>query len=580
MIPRQEAAMRVVCIAVVALISIGALDAPPVIVGGQDKPADVILVSGRVVTMDPGRPKAEAIAVRDGRILFVGATAQVSSLKGPGTRVIDLGGMTVVPGLVDGHLHFAGLAGDGRALDLGEAKSEAEAAELVRRAAGRATAAGEWITGANWHTGNWTREAWPTRQSLDQAAPNHPVLLSGMHGHASWANSKALAAAGIDRQTADPPGGKILRDGAGDATGILIENAQALVRDKVQERPGSSLKDRIKASVRLALSYGFTGAHDMGTSLETIEAYKELIAAREFPFRINAYPRVVNAGPLLDRILSAGRYEDPDLRLQVRGVKVSIDGALGARGAALMAPYSDDPANLGVIRVPYDQLYLIVEKSLKAGFTAAIHAIGDRGNQMALDAVEQALARVPVKDHRIRIEHAQVLRPADIPRFADLGLVVSWQWMHCTLDMPWAEKRVGPARIRTSYAWRTLLDSGARMVGGSDEGARTFSPFMGIHAAITRQDAAGSPGDGWYPGQRLTRDEALRSYTADAAYVAFQEARSGMLAPGKLADLTVLSKDIMTVSPADILRTEAMLTMVGGQVVFERPAGTSSSRAQ
>ena len=535
-----------------------------------DRPADVILVSGRVYTMDPDRPRADAIAVRDGRILFVGATGHVTALAGPATKIVNLQERTVVPGLVDGHLHFASLAADAGTVDLSETTSEAEAAEIVRRAAARA-AADAWIVGSGWHTGNWGVEGWPTRKSLDAAAADRPVVLSGMHGHASWVNTKALAAAGIERGTPDPPGGRILRDKSGEATGVLIENAQALAQAKVPEQSTTSLSDRILKSVQLALSYGVTGAHDMGTSLETIDAYKALIAAGRFPFRINAYPRVVNSGATLDRILAAGRYQDADLRLQVRGVKVSIDGALGARGAALLAPYSDDPSTLGVIRVPYDELYLILEKSLKAGFTVAIHAIGDRANQIALDAVEQALKRVPVKDHRIRIEHAQVLRPGDVPRFAELGVLASWQWIHCTLDMPWAEKRIGAERMATSYAWRTLMATGARIVGGSDEGAKTFSPFMAIHAAVTRQDAKGNPRDGWYPAQRLTREEAVRSYTTDPAFAAFQEVRMGMLAPGKLADLAVLSRDIMTIPPEDILRTEAVLTMVGGQIVFERP---------
>jgi predicted amidohydrolase YtcJ len=413
-----------------------------------DRPPDVILINGRIVTMDPGRPGAEAIAVRDGRVLFVGTTGQVSTLKGPSTRTIDLRDRTVVPGFVDGHLRFAALA-DG-----------------------------------------------------DQSS--------------------------------------------------------------------APLQDRISRSVQLALSYGVTGAHDMGATLETIEAYKALVAAGKFPFRINAYPTASDASGELDRILAAGRYEDAGARLQVRGVHVSIDGALADRGAALTAPYSDDPSTTGGVRVTKDQLLLILEKSLKARFTVAIDAVGDRANQIALDAIQEALARVPVKDHRIRVEHAQVLRPADVPRFVELGVLVSWPWIRCTLDMPWAEKRIGPERMATAYAWRTILSTGARIVGGSDEGAKTFSPFMGIHAAVTRQDARGKPDGGWYPAQRLTREEALRSYTADAAYAAFQEVRAGMLAPGRLADLAVLSRDITTVSPADILRTETLLTMVGGEVVFDR----------
>ncbi len=541
-------------------------------------PADLILTNAKIVTMDAGRPRAAALAIRGERIAAVGTTAEVLKLKGDGTKVIDIGGKTIVPGLVDGHLHFAGLAERGQSIDLSEARSETDAAALVRRAAERMKP-GEWITGSDWHTGNWGREVWPSKQTLDEAAPANPVLLAGMHGHASWANTKALDAAGVDDRTADPPGGKILRDDAGKATGIFIENAQALVRDKIPARPGSSLRDRVRKSIDLALSYGFTGAHDMGTTLETVDAYKALIVAGDFPFRITAYPRVVNAGPLLDKILAAGRHVDPGHRLIVRGVKVSIDGALGSRGAALMAPYDDEPANIGVIRVPYDQLYFIVERSLRAGFTAAIHAIGDRGNQMALDAVEQAVARVPTKDHRIRIEHAQVLRPEDVPRFAKLNLLASMQWMHCTLDMPWAEKRVGPARIKTSYAWRSLMNAGVRLVGGSDEGARTFSPFMGIHAAVTRQDAKGWPDGGWYPAQRLTREEALRSYTIDAAFASFQENDLGSLTPGKLADLAVLSKDVMTIPAAEILTTEAVMTIVGGRIAFERGGARQTSAA-
>jgi predicted amidohydrolase YtcJ len=392
-----------------------------------------------------------------------------------------------------------------------------------------------------------------------------------MHGHASWANSRALLDSGVTRATPDPSGGKVLKDPAtGFPTGILIEHAQALVRPAggVEE----PLTERVRKSIALALSYGLTGAHDMGTNLETVDAYQRLIDAGEFPFRITAYLRAVNAGEEFARIIMSEPSVDPTLRLQVGGIKVSIDGALGSRGAALMAPYADEPDNIGVIRVPYDQLYFIIEQSLRRGWTLAIHAIGDRGNQMALDAVEQALARVPVEDPRIRIEHAQVLRPEDVPRFRRLGLITSWQWMHATLDMPWAETRIGPERIRTSYAWRTLLDTGARLVGGSDEGARTFSPFMGIHAAVTRQDAQANPAGGWFPEQCLTREEALRSYTVDAAYAAFLEDDLGTLMPGKLADLVILSKDIMTVPDEEILTIEAVVTIVGGQVAFERGA--------
>jgi predicted amidohydrolase YtcJ len=535
--------------------------------------ADIALVNGHVITVDPRQPRAEALAIQGDRILAVGTNVEITALTHSGTEVIDLQGHTVVPGLVDGHLHFAGLGADrGQSLDLGEARSEADVAAQVRRLAQRLEP-GEWITGSGWHIGNWVGEVWPSRQSLDEAAPDNPVFLGGMHSHASWANSLALEAAGVDSRTPEPMGGKVPLDEDGEPTGVLIENAQALVRSVVPRAARAPMEERIGRSVQLSLSYGFTGAHDMGTSLEVIEGYKALIDAGDFPFRINAIPRVVNAGPLLDQILAEGpTIAYGNHRLTVRGVKVSIDGALGARGAALMKPYSDEPDNIGVVRVPYDQLYYIVEKSLRSGFNVAIHAIGDRGNHMALNAVEEALSVVPVKDHRIRVEHAQIVLPEDLPRFGSLGVLASVQWMHCTLDMPWAERRVGAERITSGYAWRTLLNTGARLVGGSDEGAGTFSPFMGIHAAVTRQDAEGSPPGGWYVGQALTRYEALKSYTLDPAYAAFQEDILGSLTPGKLADVVVLSRDIMTVPAHEILETEALMTIVGGEIVFRRSA--------
>ncbi len=387
--------------------------------------ADLVFINGNVITVDERNPQAEAVAVAGTRILAVGSNAEIDALRVADTRVIDLEGKTLVPGLVDGHLHFAGLGADrGSALDLADASSEAEAAELVRRLAQRMEP-GQWITGSGWHTGNWPGEAWPTKATLDEAAPNNPVFLGGMHSHASWANSLALEAAELDAGTPDPSGGKLMRDEAsGELTGVLIEDAQRILRGIVPAGARESLKDRIGKSIQLSLSYGFTGAHDMGTNLPTVQAYKELINEGNFPFRLNAIPRVLNAGEILDQILAKGPLVGyGDHRLTVRGVKVSIDGALGARGAALMKPYSDEPGNIGVIRVPYDQLYYIVEKSLASGFNVAIHAIGDRGNKLALDAVEQALTVHPVADHRIRIEHAQIVQLDDLPRLAELEIL-------------------------------------------------------------------------------------------------------------------------------------------------------------
>ncbi len=539
---------------------------------GAAEVPDLIFTNGHVVTVDVDLPEAEAVAIRGDRILAVGSRDEIDRMGGPETRVIDLEGKTVVPGLVDAHLHFPNLGADRSHLaELDDTRSVEEALAVVARRVERLEP-GEWLTGSGWHTGNWGVEEWPTAAVLDRVAPDNPVSLVGMHSHASWLNSKALEAAGITKDLPDPADGIILRDPeTGEPTGILIENAQWIVRDVIPRQQSAPLTERIKQSVDLALSYGFTGAHDIGTGLEAIDAYRELIGADDFPFRINAYVRVWRPGEVLDRLIEMGPVvAEGDHRLSARAVKMSIDGALGARGAALLYGYDDEPTTTGVIRVTPEDLDAILEQVLANGFTAAMHAIGDRGNRIVLDAVEKALANNPVEDHRMRVEHAQIVAPDDIPRFAELGLVASFQWIHCTLDMPWAENRVGPERILGGYAWRTFLDEGTRLVGGSDEGRRTFSPFMGIHAAVTRQDREGNPPGGWYPEQRLTRLEALKSYTLDAAYASFEEDVLGSITPGKYADMVVLSKDIMSIPAAEILQTEALMTVVAGEIVFER----------
>lgn len=533
--------------------------------------ADLLLLNGNVVTVDESKPTARAVAITDGRILAVGSTAEMEQYRGAETEVIELDGLTVVPGLVDAHLHFPNLGADrSHLVELDDAGSLEEALALVeRRASGLEP--GEWLTGSGWHIGNWDVEEWPTAADLDRVAPNNPVSLGGMHSHATWLNSLALEAAGITRSSPDPDDGIIQRNQAGEPTGILIENAQWIVREVVPAGQSQPLTERIKRSVALAHSYGFTGTHDIGTSLEAIDAYRALIAAGDFPFRVNAVVRIWSPDEVLDSLVSMGPIiAEGNHRLSVRSVKMSIDGALGARGAAMLEPYTDEPGATGVIRVTPETLRQILRKALPAGYTAAMHAIGDRGNRIVLDAVEDVLDEYPVEDHRMRVEHAQIVALEDIPRFAELDLIASFQWIHATLDMPWAEDRVGPERIVGGYAWRTFLDQGIRIVGGSDEGARTFSPFIGMHAAVTRQDGEGLPEGGWFPEQRLTRIEALKSYTLDAAYTAFEEDVLGSITPGKLADLTVLSRDIMTIPAEEILKTVAVMTIVGGEVVYRR----------
>jgi predicted amidohydrolase YtcJ len=534
-------------------------------------PADLILLNGNVITVDDQQPQAQAVAIEEGLILAVGGNNDIEQYRGEETIVLDLEGKTVVPGLVDAHLHFPNIGADrSQLVELDDTRSLDEALAVVQRRA-RDLPPGEWLTGSGWHLGNWGTNSWPTAADLDRVVPNNPVAFVGMHSHTSWLNTMALEAANITSNRPDPDDGIIQRDESGAPTGILIENAQWIVREVIPARQQEPLTERIKKSIALAHSYGFTGTHDIGTSLEAVDAYRQLIAAGEMPFRVNAVVRIWNTGAVLDSLLARGPViAEGDHRLTARSIKMSIDGALGARGAAMLAPYSDEPEATGVIRVQPDTLYAILMRALPNGFTAAMHAIGDRGNRIVLDAVGRVLRENPVADHRMRVEHAQIMAPEDIPRFAEFDLIASFQWIHATLDMPWAEDRVGPERILGAYAWRTFLEHGIRIVGGSDEGARTFSPFTGIHAAVTRQDRDGNPSGGWHPSQRLTRLEALKSYTLDAAYTSFEEDVLGSVTPGKFADLTVLSNDIMSIPAAEILETQAVMTIVGGEIVFDR----------
>ena len=409
--------------------------------------ADLLLLDGNIVTVDESTPTAEAVAVADGRILAVGSSAEMGAYRGADTEVIELDGLTVVPGLVDAHLHFPNLGADrSRLVELDDAKSVDEAVALVaRRVAGLAP--GEWLTGSGWHIGNWDVEAWPTAADLDRVAPDNPVSLGGMHSHATWLNSLALESAGITRDRPDPADGIIQRDASGEPTGILIENAQWIVRDVIPAGQSQPLTERIRRSVALAHSYGFTGTHDIGTSLAAIEAYRELIESGDFPFRVNAVVRIWQPDEILDSLVSMGPViAEGDHRLSVRSIKMSIDGALGARGAALLAPYSDEPDATGVIRVTPETLREILRRALPAGYTAAMHAIGDRGNRIVLDAVEDVLAEHPVDDHRMRVEHAQIVAQEDIPRFAELDLIAS----RTGRDTP----RAAGSRTSASPVWK------------------------------------------------------------------------------------------------------------------------------
>lgn len=534
--------------------------------------ADLVLRGGKIVTMNPKQPQAEAIAIVGRRIARVGSDREIEEMIGPHTRVIELRGRLVVPGFIESHGHLLGLGQSRLILDLRGTRSAEEVAERVARKA-REAKPGEWILGRGWDQNEWPRKDFPTHEVLDRVAPQHPVYLTRVDGHAAWVNRRALELAGITRETADPPGGRLIRDAEGRPTGVLIDRAMNLVARLIPPRSREENKRALLLAIEECLRSGITSFHDAGASREAIELYKELL--REGALRLRLYVMISGRDEaLLREYLERG----PEIglgehHLTIRAIKLVADGALGSRGAALLEPYADEPTQSGLLILSEEEIYQIARRALAAGFQVNTHAIGDRANRIVLNAYERAFREFPnVRDPRFRIEHAQILDEADIPRFARLGVIASMQAIHATSDMPWVPARLGEARAREgAYVWRKLLQSGARIANGSDAPVEPLNPLLGFYAAITRQDERGNPPGGWFPDQRMTREEALRSFTLDAAYAAFEEHLKGSLEPGKLADLVVLSKDIMTIPPAEILRTAVDLTIVDGRIVYERP---------
>jgi len=537
-------------------------------------PAEVIFQNGSFITLDPKTPEAEAIAIRQERILAVGNREEIEEYRGDATEVVDLEGRTVVPGLIDAHEHFPRIGKRVQQVFLDETRSAPEALEIVRRELEKIQP-GEWLVGQGWHTVTWSGGDYPDQQQLSRIAPDNPVFLVGMASHAAWVNAKALKLAGITKDTPDPPGGQILRHkDTGAPTGILLESALDLVSRLLPHETRDSRKQDIRRSIETALRFGLTGMHDAGVDSEIVGIYKELLAEGAFPFRLYVMLDVPDAGAVLDGYLA----HSPQIglgghRLTIRCFKAYADGALGARGAALLEPYGDAAGATGLIQNSEAELYRLIEKAGRAGYQVAIHAIGDRGNRNTLNAVERAQKELSGKDLRVRIEHARILSPPDIPRFASLSVIASMQPIHATMDMGFAEKRVGPERIQGGYAWQSLLSSGARVAAGSDTPAFPVAynnPLWGIHAAVTRQDSEGKPAGGWYPNQKVSRIDALKMFTLYPAYAAFEEDIKGSLSVGKLADLTVLSKNILTIPEGEIRHAEVVMTVLGGKVVYRK----------
>ena len=530
------------------------------------------LVNGRVYTGVAGESRAEAVLAAGGRIAYVGDSAEVRRRAPKGARVIDLQGATVLPGLTDAHAHLTGIGLREISFDLTGVASLAALQERLRERA--ATDTSEWIVGRGWIESKWQPAAFPTRTDLDAAVADRPVTLERADGHAIVVNSRALAIAGVTRATPDPAGGQILRDPAtGEPTGMLIDRAKDLVERHVPAATTDDLGRAIAAGAERSVRLGWTGLQVAGTSWHEVEQICRLYASGAIKLRL--YVAINGPGADADRLLAIGRdWKSCDSRLTVRAIKIYIDGAVGSRGAALLAPYSDASATSGLLVNPPQEILSIAIAGLKSGIQIETHAIGDRGNRLVLDQYERALATVPpeqrpVADPRFRIEHAQVVDAADMPRFAKLGVIASMQTSHAISDMLFAPARLGPGRIAGAYAWRSLLNAGARIAGGSDAPVEQGDPLVEFYAAVARRTLEGFAGPDWGLDQRLTRVEALAILTTGPAYAAFEEKVRGTITAGKLADLSVFSADLMEVPEAEIPRARALLTVIGGEVAYD-----------
>ena len=520
-----------------------------------------VYVAAKVRTLDAQRPLARAVAVQGGRVLAVGTRDEALAAAGAGAHVVELPGATIVPGLVDAHAHLLSLGRSLSLVKLSDAKSAEECVARMQQAP-QGSAQGDWLMGRGWDQNDWAVKEFPTRALLDAAFPTRPVFLSRVDGHAAWVNSEGLRRAGLTKATKDPEGGRFERDAQGELTGVLVDNAIDLVAAKIPQADDAQLLAWLRAGLARCAQVGLTGVHDAGMELRTFKLLQQLDAVGQLPLRL--YVMADGQGPDADEFLGRGLYRGRHLEL--RAVKFLADGALGSRGAALHAPYSDDPKNRGLLLLSPEALAQKAKAFAEAGFQVGVHAIGDQANTVVIDVLAALEKARPGSRHRV--EHVQVLRADDVPRLAASGLVASFQPTHATSDMPWAEARLGKDRARFAYAWRSVLDTGAKVAFGSDFPVEEPDPLLGLYAARTRQDAAGQPPGGWLPEQRVTGEEALAGFTTGAAWAGFAEDVRGRLAPGQDADFVALSVDPVDDAPAALLGAKVLLTVSDGREVF------------
>ena len=535
-------------------------------------PADIVFKNGNIYTPNDRASQAQAVAVKGDRIVFVGTNAAAQRYVGASTRVVDLHGKTVLPGFTDAHQHLSGVGFREMTLNLEGTTSLQDFLAKVKARVEQAQQ-GEWVTGRGWIETHWEPPTFPTRQDLDSIAPNNPVILTRADGHASVVNSAALKKAGITKTTFNPFGGEISKGKDGEPNGMLLDAAQGLVRRQIPPTSPADAERAVVLGSKRDVELGWTQIQDAGGSYGDVDIFKKLYGQGAIKLRI--YKAVHGPGASATRLLNEGPIiGEFQNRLTVRTIKVVSDGALGSRGAALLSPYSDAPETSGFLTVKAEELRPMLVDALKKGIQVETHAIGDKANRFILDEYAKALQAVPVAqrkvaDPRWRVEHAQIVNPADIPRFAKLGIIPSMQPSHAIGDLYFAPARLGIARLAGAYAWETFIKSGVVIPGGSDAPVERGEPMIEFYAAVARKAQNGFSGEGWHPEEAVTRMQALKMFTIWPAYAAFEEDLRGTIEVGKLADLTILSADIMKIPAADILKTRCVMTVINGEIVYE-----------
>lgn len=559
--------MKIIAL-ILTIVALGFLRGP-----ARVETADIVFRNGNVYTVNERQPRAQAVAVKGDRIIFVGSDDEARKYQGKGTRVVDLRGHTVVPGMTDAHYHLSGVGHREMTLNLEGTTSLEDFLAKVKARVERAKP-GEWITGRGWIETFWKPPVFPTRQDLDRIAPNNPVFLERADGHGAVVNSAALKIAGIDRNTLNPFGGEISKDkGTNEPTGMLLDNAHDLVTKHIPPTTPAEAEQAILLGVRRSIELGWCQIQDAGGSYADVDRYRKLYGEGKIKLRI--YKAVSGPGKeaarLLDEAPTVGAF---DGRFTLRAIKVHYDGALGSRGAALLEPYADARDTSGFLTVKEEELLPMLVLALRRGIQVETHAIGDRANRTILDLYEKAFATVPpdqrkIREPRWRVEHAQIVNPSDIPRFNKLGIIPSMQPSHAIGDLHFAPSRLGIPRLEGAYAWQSFLKAGSIIAGGSDAPVERGEPMIEFYAAVARRDQKGFTGEGWHPEQALSREQALKMFTIWPAYAAFEEKLRGSIEAGKLADLSVFSADIMKISEPEILKTRCLMTVIGGEVVFE-----------